>query len=254
MLELIKRTIEPPYNARDLYSIFGALFIMLLIPLTVFEATKAQDDRTSAATLRIQRLNQDINIKITSPRNNDLVKGTVEVSIEASDAKDNISSISLYSGKNLLAIVKNTSPTNIFTTKVTYDTTKEKNGSQSLIAYGYNTAGEQNKSSSVSITLTNSDTTIPSVSFSNLKDGDYLAGSRFFAKIIANDETGVSLVSVYLDNTLQKQFLKIPYETFIDLSKTTPGNHTLSAKALDFAGNEATVSVGFYKGVKKITN
>ncbi len=254
MLELIKKTIEPPYNARDLYSIFAALFIMLLVPLTVLESTKAQDDRTSAATLPIQKLNQDINVDITSPRNNDLVKGSVDVSVEASNTKDNISSISLYLNKKLLAIVKNPSPTNVFATRVTIDTTKEKNGIQSLIAYGYNSVGEQNRSSSVSINLVNLDTTLPSVSFSNLKDGDYLSNTSFFVKVIANDETAISSISIYLDKTLLRQFSKIPYETFIDLSKTTPGNHVLSAKAIDFAGNESTVNVEFYKGVKKITN
>lgn len=253
MFDLIKKTIRPPYKSRDLYSIFVALFIMLLIPLTVLQATKAQDDRTNASVLPAQKLNQDIIVKITTPVNNETVKDTIDVSVEASDAKDNISSINLYFGNKLLAIVKNPSLTNSFTTKISFDTTKEKNGPNSLAAFAYSSSGEQNKSDSVAISLSNSDNTPPAVSFDNLKDGSYVSGSSFLAKVTARDESGISLVSIYLDESLQRKFVKVPYTTSIDLSNITPGNHTLTAKARDTAGNETKTSVEFYKGVKNIT-
>ena len=50
MFEELKKTFAPPYNIRDLYSIFISLFIMLAIPLTVLQITSIRDNRSSAST------------------------------------------------------------------------------------------------------------------------------------------------------------------------------------------------------------
>ncbi len=252
MFDLIKEIIEPPYKALDLYSIFIAVFIMLFIPLTVIEATQASDNRTNAANLSIQKNNLDIRVKINSPKNNALVQGSVDVTISASDDNDTISAINLYLGNQLLAIVKNPSTANQFMAKVSWDTTKITNGKKTLSAIAFNSTSEQNFSDALPVYVSNTDITPPSISFSNISDGDYLSGNSFLVKLDANDENGVSLVEVSLDNKVIKTFTKVPYETNVDLSNLAPGNHTFSARAVDYAGNENKTSIVFYRGVKNL--
>lgn len=252
MFDIIKETIEPPYKALDLYSIFVAVFIMLLIPLTVIEATKASDNRTIAASFNTQKSNPDIKVSINSPEYNDSVQGVVELTVSANDDKDTISAINLYVGNQLLAIVKNPSTANQFTTKVSWDTTKSTNGKKTLYALAFNSKTEQNSSETVPVYVSNIDVTPPSLSFSNINDGDYLLGNSFFVKLDASDENGVSLVELGLDNTIIKRFTKVPYEFNVDISNLAPGNHTFSARALDYAGNENKTQVVFYRGVKNL--
>ncbi len=251
MLDAIKKTLDPPYNSRDLYSIFVSLFLMLLIPLTVLESTKVTDNRSSAATIPN---NPAINVSIVSPQKNDNVTGVVDVVIEASDENDTIASINLYANRQLLAEVKNPSTDNKFTAKVSLDSAKFVNGKQTLVAIAINQAGEQNTSETVTVTSANQDITPPTVSFKNLNDGEYLSGNSYLVKASASDDNGVSLVKVSVDNSVVKQFSKVPYNFSLDLTKLKPGNHTITIKATDFSGNQSSSQVGVYRGVKTITN
>lgn len=225
---------------------------MFLIPLTIIEVTKAEDNLTTALSFAGQKNNPDIKVSISSPKYNDSVQGLVDVVVTANDINDTISAINLYLGNQLLAIVKNPSTANQFMAKVSWDTTKVVNGKKTLSAIAFNSRSQQNSSDTVPVQLSNTDSTPPNVSFSNINDGDYLSGNNFFVKLEASDANGIALVKVSLDGTTIKRFSKVPYEFGIDISKLTPGNHVLSSQALDYIGNESKAQVVFYRGLKNI--
>lgn len=254
MLDLIKQTLEPPYNSRDLYSIFVALFLMLLIPLTVIESTKTRDNRSSAAEIDRQSINTLINVKMSSPENNAFLSGPVLVKVQANTQDQPITRISLYLGNKLLATSNNPVSSNTFDSQFTVDTAKEKNGKYTLKAWAYNSLGQKNSTSSLVVNFQNLDTTPPIVSFQTIKDGDYISGGSLLVKTEASDDKGIASVAIYIDSKLKKQFDRIPFNFDLDLSEILPGNHTLSALATDISGNVGKVDIKFYKGVKQITN
>lgn len=256
MFDEIKKTIAPPYNAGDLYSIFIALFIMVSIPLTVLSVTNSRDNRSSASVFdnTSTNINSDIKVRITSPNDTDNVSGAVNVAVEASDETDSVSQIIISSGNKTLATINNPSSSSKFTASFAWDTTKERNGSMGLTATAVNSSGQKNISSTINLTVTNVDSIPPSVSFNQPNEGAYLSGDNYFVKINADDNLGLGFVELSLDNKIVKRFSKAPYEIRLDLTSVQPGNHTLSARAVDLSANETVSSVTVYRGVKSIGN
>lgn len=252
MLNAIRQTIEPPYKPQDLYSVFIALFLMLLLPLTVYQVTNSRDDRSNASILPGIGVNKNILVSIGPLKDDQTVSGKVNVTVGASNETDSIASVSLYSDNLLLATINNPSNANSFTTNVSWDTTKELNGKKALFAVAASNNGEYNNSTKINVLIANSDSNPPSVSFSNINDGDYIFGNSSRIKLLANDDFGISLVEVSLDNEIVKRFTKVPYEFNLNLSDVKPGNHSLEARALDYLGNETSQTIEVYKGVSAI--
>jgi hypothetical protein len=249
MLDAIKRTIEPPYKLHDLYSIFVALFVMLLLPLTVYQVTNLRDDRSNAALFPSANSNESISVAISSLKSGQVASGKIDLTIESSTETSSIAYVGLYSGNLLLATITNPSNANNFTTKVTWDTTKEPNGQVALFATATDSNGSSNSSTKLSAVIANNDTTPPSISFSNLNDGDYLGGTSFPLKLLVSDDTGISLVEVSLDGQIVQRFDKVPYEFNLDIANLAPGNHTFKAFATDYLGNKTSQMIKVYRGV-----
>lgn len=256
MFDEIKKTITPPYNTGDLYSIFIALFIMVTIPLTVLQVTNARDNRSEASIFAnpTANINSDIKVRISTPNDTDSVSGAVNVAVDASDEEDTISQIIIISGGKTLATINNSSSSSKFTASFSWDTTKERNGSTILSATAVNSLGQKNNSSTINLTLANIDTTSPQVSFNQPNEGAYLSGTNYFVKINADDNLGLGFVELSLDNKVVKKFFKAPYELRLDLTSVAPGNHLLSARAVDLSANATISSVKVYRGVKAIDN
>ncbi len=256
MFETIKKTVAPPYNAGDLYSIFIAFFIMVAIPLTVLQVTNSRDNRSSASIFdnSTTNLNTDIRVSISSPNNSATVSGTTSVSVEASDNTDTISQVIITSADKTLATINNPSASTKFTASFSWDTTKEKNGAVSLVATAVNSKNQKNNSDTINLNISNTDSTPPSISFNQPNDGAYLSGANYFVKINADDDLGLASIDLSLDGKSIKVFSKAPYELLLDLSSVKAGNHKLSAKAVDLFGNVADSSIEFYRGVKSIGN
>jgi len=256
MLDQIKKTIAPPYNASDLYSIFFALFIMVAIPITVMEVNNSRDNRSSASVFEdlSNNTNSEIKVKIILPKTLENVSGAVDVSVTATYEAGTISQLIINSDTKVLATINNPSTSSKFTTSFSWDTTKERNGTTNLFATAINSTGQKNDSNTVKLIVANIDTTKPSVSFNRPNEGSYLSGDNYFVKINADDNLGLGFVELSLDNKIVKTFSKALYEFRVDLTALPPGNHLLSARAVDLSNNETVSRVTVYRGLKSINN
>lgn len=89
------------------------------------------------------------------------------------------------------------------------------------------------------------DTTNPIVSFNNISAGKVLSGT-YSISVAASDDVGVKEVAVYLTNTLIDYEYQYPYDFILDTTKFSNGNYTLSARAVDAAGNYSDVSTNVF--------
>jgi len=87
------------------------------------------------------------------------------------------------------------------------------------------------------------DTTAPTVSISAPTAAAYVAGASVSITATAGDETSLSGVKFYVDNTLQgSEDTSSPYSITWDSTATTTGAHTVFAVARDASANFATSS------------
>jgi fibronectin type 3 domain-containing protein len=87
-----------------------------------------------------------------------------------------------------------------------------------------------------------SDTTAPTVSFTSPTNGSTVSGI-VTATAGASDNVGVTKVDLSLDGNLKLADTASPYNYSFDSKTLTNGNHTLTAKAYDAAGNTSTSTV-----------
>ena len=117
------------------------------------------------------------------------------------------------------------------------DSTTLSNGTHSLVAKAYDAAGNVGTSSPVSFSVSNvvADATAPTVSASATGTSGTITLSAS-----ASDNVGVSTVEFYVDNILKGSDTSAPYSMTLDSTTLANGSHTLTAKAFDAAGNNAT--------------
>jgi len=158
------------------------------------------------------------------------------------DAQDNaaVASVSLIADGALLGTLTAAPYTFV------WDTSSFAAGSQhTLVAV----AGDQaNNWSSVEITVTvtvSFDTTPPAVSFQQPQAGGHVGRSPGEPITVnATDNVGVASVSLYADGNLVGAIATAPYAFVWDTSALAVGSqHTLTAAAVDQAGNPSTVSI-----------
>ena len=87
------------------------------------------------------------------------------------------------------------------------------------------------------------DTGLPSVSFTSPQNGMTVTGGRLTLSANASDSSGIAAVEFYDGATLIGRDISAPYSVSWNLRKTAKGAHTLSAKAIDAAGNAKTVTI-----------
>lgn len=247
-------TFKPPYKLKDLFSVFIALFVMLTIPLTVLQVTITRDNRSSAAVVTNTQADTSLKVVINSPSESETISGTVSVTVSASDTSVGVTSISLSSNGKVLSTSNNPATSNEFTTKFTWDTTKEPNGLKSLTANASNSVSKTSKSEIVKVNVTNVDIIPPGVSFIQPEDGNYLNSGTTVIKVKAEDNFGVASVNLEIDNNLIKKFTTLPYEYAWDLTSVSTGNHQLIATATDLSGNSSITKIQIYKGIAGLKN
>ncbi|MDP9237375.1 MAG: Ig-like domain-containing protein [Chloroflexota bacterium] len=86
------------------------------------------------------------------------------------------------------------------------------------------------------------DTTPPLVTLVSPSAGGAYEGKVAVAAS-ASDNGGVARVEFYVDGVLYRTDSRAPYSTSWNLRPVTPGSHTVTARAVDVAGNTATDSV-----------
>ncbi|MCB1770246.1 MAG: S8 family serine peptidase [Candidatus Competibacteraceae bacterium] len=177
------------------------------------------------------------NVSITSPASSSTVTGVAAVDVSASDNVA-VTRVTLFINGQQIA-EDTTSPFGF-----SWDTTQVADGSATLVAYGYDAAGNQGLSSGVTVTVGNVpepkvvDITPPTVSIQNA--GTH--GKNMTFQINASDNVGVTLTSCFVNGQLLATSSTDSLSCNWNINKLK-GNYTLSATAKDAAGNQSTTSI-----------
>jgi hypothetical protein len=168
---------------------------------------------------------------ITSPASGATVSGLRTVSIAASD-NVGVSRVELYVDGALYG----SDTTAAYS--VNWDTTKVANGTHSLVAKAYDAAGSQGVSASVTVNVSNTDTTPPVTQITSV----WTSNRDLKASVAASDNVGVVTVQFYVDAVLYGTSSSTPTTFSVRLKALSAGTHTLRSKAYDAAGNVGTSS------------
>ncbi len=170
-------------------------------------------------------------VSITAPAPGATVSGTsVPVSASASSSIGVAGVQFLLDGTNLSAEVT-TAPYSLL-----WNTTTSANGIHSLTATVYDTAGNHTTSNHVSVTVSNGGSA-PTVTLTSPAPGSTLANTVTLSAT-ASSSKGIASVQFKLNGAnLGSKVVSAPYSTTWNTTTVTNGTYTLSATAVDTAGN-----------------
>jgi len=203
------------------------------------KARDAAGNATTSTAVQININNSDTTaptVNITTPANGGTVAGSVNV---AANAADNVGvvGVQFYLDGVALGSEDTTSPYS-----VSWNTANASNGSHTLTAKARDAAGNLGSSSAVQVTVNNSDTTAPTVNVTAPTNGTTVS-STVNVTANASDNVGVVGVQFFLDGVaLGAEDTSSPYAASWNTTTAANGNHTLTAKARDAAGNATTSS------------
>jgi hypothetical protein len=179
-------------------------------------------------------------VSITSPSNNTTVSGVISVSISASDNVD-VSKVELYINGNLYASDSSSPYT------FTWDTTKYANGTYTLMAVAYDSAGNIGQSATVTVNvLTQQDTIAPKASITSPSNGSTV-GKKVTINATASDNIAVTKLELYIDGVLKSVTNTSSLSYNWNTNTASKGSHTITAKAYDGAGNVGVYTITVYK-------
>jgi hypothetical protein len=189
-------------------------------------------------------------VSVTSPANASSVGGTTSVTASASD-NVGVSRVDFYLNGALTASV-NTSPYGYG-----WDTTTVANGTYTLSAKAYDAAGNVGQSSPVAVTVSNTaksqvsiaaDMVPPTVSIASPANNSSLTSlKRVTINVNATDNVGVSKTELYLDGRLTSSAPSGSVSYLWSLQKVAAGQHIITAKGYDAAGNVGVTSITVYR-------
>ncbi|WNG35304.1 S8 family serine peptidase [Archangium violaceum] len=169
---------------------------------------------------------------LTAPAAGTTLKGTVTLSASASD-NFGVARVDFYDGSSLLG--SDSSPP--FT--VAWNTRTVPNGAHSLSVIAFDAVGlSSSAASAVNVTVDN-DWSAPSVSLTAPAAGAVLKGNVTLSAS-ASDNVGVSKVEFYDGSSLLGSDSSSPYSFTWNSRNSANGPHSLTARALDAAGNSTT--------------
>lgn len=165
---------------------------------------------------------------IISPVNNALIRGSVLIIVSASD-NIGVTKVEFFKDDDIEPFA--------FTTSAFYatllDTEIISNGVHILRAKAYDAEGNSGISSPISVTV---DNVLPTVSLSAPSSG-VAVSSNVTVTASASDNIGIQQVDFNLDGILIGTDVAAPYSITWNSVAAIDGDHTLSAKAVDKAGN-----------------
>jgi thermitase len=170
-------------------------------------------------------------VSISSPASGATVRGLTTVAIAASDNAA-VLRTELYVDGQLYAS-DTSSPFS-----AVWDTTRMPNGSHSLVAKGYDAAGNAGVSGTVTVTASNgtTDTSPPVTQITTI----WTQSPNFNATVTASDNVGVAKVELYIDGRLYGTSTSVPKTFTYALTSLSVGTHVFQSKAYDAAGNVGT--------------
>jgi hypothetical protein len=218
---------QPPFN----FTLETSIFSSGIHTITVRARDRAGNESEASVSVTID--NTAPLVAITSPSSGAVVSGSITVSVQANDAISGMASVSLYVD-GLLQATLTQSPFNF-----SLNTLLFASGSHTLTARGIDDVGNQ---AEASITIL-FDHVPPALSITSPSSGAIVSGT-ITVTVDANDPiSGVASVSLYLNNQPHSTLNQPPYSFSVDTSELAPGSHTLTARAIDNAGNQAEASI-----------
>lgn len=168
------------------------------------------------------------------------VSGIVPVAVSAAD-NIGVSRVELYVGGSLLAA-------DTFTPySFSWDSKTRPNGSTTLVAKAYDSAGNVASSSAVSVNVSNTvsssaDTTLPMLAIVSPTNGATVSGA-VNVNVAASDNVALSNVSLYINGTLVASSNGALSYSWNTRKFKTGSSHTILATARDTSGNSASKSI-----------
>lgn len=182
-------------------------------------------------------------VNITSPGTGSTVSGHTTVSVDASD-NVGVSKVELFINGSLWATAT-TAPYDF-----SWDSSLVANGTATLQADAWDAAGNQAQSQSVDVTVSNittaPDNQAPTVTFLSPADNSTI-GNKVTIRLSASDNVGVTMLSLAIDGSTVSVSNGGSLRYHWSSRKASAGNHTLTATALDAAGNKAGTSITVVK-------
>jgi hypothetical protein len=171
-------------------------------------------------------------VSMTAPANGVTLSGTANLSCNAADNVGVASVQFQIDGANVGSA--DTSAPYTFA----LNTASYPNGSHTLKAIAQDAAGNQTASASVTVNISNTDTTPPTVSMSAPANGATLSGTANLS-CNAADNVGVASVQFQIDGAnVGTTDTSAPYTFALNTASYPNGSHTLKAIARDAAGNQ----------------
>lgn len=178
-------------------------------------------------------------VSFVAPTNSASVNGTVSLQAEAADA-NGIASVQFKIGSTLLATDTSTPYS------ASLDTSGYANGDYTLTAIATDIAGNI-ETATRAITIANTvtppaDVTAPVVSFTSPSSNGTTVSGALSIAVTASDAVGISSVQFKIGSTVLAEDSDSPYGLSLDTTAFTNGAYTLTAIALDAAGNQGMIT------------
>ncbi|MFE8605597.1 Ig-like domain-containing protein [Archangium violaceum] len=170
---------------------------------------------------------------ITSPTEGVTLVGTVTLSATAG-SPGKVSRVEFYAGTRLLGTSYSPYPAY----NVSWNTAAEPVGAYTLTTRAYSLSGNVEVSAPVNVTVAR-DTTPPTVSITSPTAGTLIRGT-VSVQATATDQSQLSRVEFYVDGALIGSDTSSPYAISWSPGSAADGDHTLTARAYDSAGNVGT--------------
>jgi hypothetical protein len=173
-------------------------------------------------------------VSVTSPANGSTVQGTVNISAGASD-NVGVAGVQFRLDGTSFGAEDTTAPYS-----VAWNSSGSPNGSHSIAAVARDAAGNTRVSATVTVTLSNPDTTAPTASITAPSSGETVSAT-INVSANASDNMGVAGVQFRLDGAaLGAEDTTAPFSVAWNTTTASEGAHTLTAVARDAAGNTGT--------------
>jgi len=189
-------------------------------------------------------------VAISSPTGG-TVAGIAPVNVSASD---NVGVTRVELLVNGALIANDTSTPYAFS----WDSTQVADGGATLVVRAYDAAGNSRTSTAVQVSVANTtvtptpvtplpnDVIPPTVSISNPADGSKVNG-QVTIKAISSDNVGIANLSLYVDGVMSATGNVATTSYKWNANKAARGAHTISAVAIDTAGNQTTAAIRVIK-------
>lgn len=171
-------------------------------------------------------------VSLTSPSQNSLVSGVVNLAATASDNKA-VASVEFLAGNTSLG-VDSSAPYS-----ASWNTQSFTDGAYTLKAKALDSSNNQGTSSDVNVVV---DNTSPSASLTSPVSQTVVSGN-ISVSVLAEDVNGVAKVEIYLDNNLINTLTSSPYSFVFNTNTISNGSHAFKTKSYDLANNSQTSAV-----------